>query len=222
MPDNEHDSWPRPKVTTDAVVFAVEGVTLEVLLIERKHAPFEGAWALPGGHVDEGESLEAGVARELAEETGVAGIELAQFRSFGDPGRDPRGWYITVAFAGMVDKARVQPAAASDARSVAWRPVFDLPPLAFDHGRVIAYALDYVQAHFWQPAVTQALPAPLEDGSLAPIFQALQLDARQGDAIEQTLAAGGLISRLEGPGPHKYTLGVLATHHKARPYGGVA
>jgi len=221
MPDSTKDPWPRPKVTTDAVVFALGDAGLEVLLIERKHEPFEGAWALPGGHVDEGESLEACVLRELAEETGVTDIELAQFRSFGDPGRDPRGWYITVAFAALVDKARVHPVAASDASSTAWRPVFDLPPLAFDHGRVIAYALDYIQAHFWQPAVTQALPMPLEDGSLAPFFRALNLDARQGDAIERTLAAGGLIQPLDGPGPRRYTLGLLAMHHKARPHGGV-
>ena len=222
MPDSNNDPWPRPKVTADAVVFSLGNDGLDVLLIERKHPPFEGAWALPGGHVDEGESLEDCVRRELAEETGVANIELAQFRSFGDPGRDPRGWYITVAFAALVDRSRVNPVAGSDASSTGWHPVFELPELAFDHRMVIAYALDYLQAHFWQPAVTQALPAPLEDGSLAPFFRALQLDARQGDAIEQTLAAGGLISPLEGPGPRRYTLGLLAMHHMARPYGGVA
>jgi len=221
MPESDQDPWPRPKVTTDAVVFAVGGDGLEVLLIERKHAPFEGAWALPGGHVDEGESLEACVLRELAEETGVSEIELAQFRAFGDPGRDPRGWYITVAFAALVDKERIQLAAASDARAAGWHPVFALPPLAFDHAKIIAYAVDYIQAHFWQPACTQALPMPLRDGSLAPFFQALNLDARQGDAIERTMAAGGLITPLDGPGPRRYTLGLLAMHHKARPHGGV-
>lgn len=209
-------------MTTDAVVFALGDAGLEVLLVQRRHDPFAGQWALPGGHVDEGESLEAAAARELAEETGLDEIALAQFRAFGDPGRDPRGWYITVAYAAMVDKARVTVAAATDAADCAWHPVRALPALAFDHATIIAYAVDYVQAHFWQPAVTQALPMPLEDGSLAPFFHALGLDARGGSDIEQTLAAGGLITRLEGPGPRRYTLGLLAMHHKARPQGGIA
>ena len=133
--------YPRPMVTADAVVFAVRNERLEVLLIERKHEPFAGTWALPGGFVEMGESLEAAAARELDEETGVCGVKLEQIHTFGDPGRDPRGRSITVAYMGMVDWRAHTLKAADDAAKADWFPIDDLPHLAFDHSVIIDYAV---------------------------------------------------------------------------------
>ncbi|HKP12945.1 MAG TPA: NUDIX hydrolase, partial [Blastocatellia bacterium] len=70
--------YPRPAVTADIVLFHRDGERIEVLLIKRAGEPFKGAWAVPGGFIDEGESLERAAARELKEETGLEGIRLEQ------------------------------------------------------------------------------------------------------------------------------------------------
>ena len=108
--------YPRPAVTVDIAVFGRgSGGELVVLLIERKHAPFEGAWALPGGFVDENEALEAAAHRELREETGLTGLTLTQVAAFGDPGRDPRGHTVSIAFVTEADVDVAKVAAGDDA-----------------------------------------------------------------------------------------------------------
>jgi 8-oxo-dGTP diphosphatase len=131
--------YPRPAVTVDVLVVTREEPA-RVLLIRRKHEPFAGRWALPGGFVDPGETLEAAARRELAEETGVAAAELEQLHTFGDPGRDPRGWTITVAYLARVPPDAVRPVAADDAAEVGWFSLDRLPPMAFDHERILTMA----------------------------------------------------------------------------------
>lgn len=133
--------FPRPAVTADVVLLAPGEGDLEVLLVERGHDPFAGRWALPGGFVDQDEPLEAAARRELEEETGLAVGALEQLGAYGDPGRDPRGHVVTVAYLALVRAAEHRPRAGSDAASARWWPVAALPPLAFDHDRVIADAL---------------------------------------------------------------------------------
>jgi 8-oxo-dGTP diphosphatase len=109
----------------------------DVLLIERGWAPFEGKWALPGGHVDVGETSRAAAARELAEETGIE-VDPGALRQLGvydAPGRDPRGRYVTVAYTLIVD--RMVPTAGDDARAARWWPLNGLPDLAFDHADIL-------------------------------------------------------------------------------------
>lgn len=131
--------FPRPMVTVDAVIFAGTGMERAVALIRRKHDPFEGCWALPGGFVDMDEALETAAARELREETGLEDIALTQLYTFGDPGRDPRGRSISVAYYGSI-AAPAPLCAADDAAEARWFPVEDLPPLAFDHDRIVSRA----------------------------------------------------------------------------------
>lgn len=126
---------PRPALTADIVLFHGESV----LLIRRKHPPFEGRWALPGGFLDEGETLEACAARELREETGVEGAVLSLSGVFSTPGRDPRGWTVSAAYTGDLP-AGASPVAGDDAAAVEFWPLAALPPLAFDHDRIIASA----------------------------------------------------------------------------------
>lgn len=133
-------NFPRPMVTVDAVVFAGAPKDVNVVLIERKHDPFQGKWALPGGFVDIDEPLDAAVARELKEETGLGNIDLKQLHTFGDPGRDPRGRSITVVYYGFIPKI-LPLSPGDDAAKAAWFSIDQLPPLAFDHRDIIAYAL---------------------------------------------------------------------------------
>jgi len=129
-------------VTVDIVVFTVQDGTLKVLLIERGIPPFAGQYALPGGFVLEGETLEQAAFRELHEETGTASLYLEQLYTFGDPGRDPRGRVVTVAYYALVPTDRSPLVAGTDAAAAAWFAVSELPPLAFDHAAIIAYAVD--------------------------------------------------------------------------------
>jgi 8-oxo-dGTP diphosphatase len=131
--------YPRPAVTVDVVLVTRE-TSPRVLLIQRKKEPFAGCWALPGGFVDEGETLLAAAQRELLEETSLTISELEQLFAAGDPGRDPRGWTISVVFLARGDARKLKPKAADDATEVKWFPLNELPPLAFDHAMILQRA----------------------------------------------------------------------------------
>jgi 8-oxo-dGTP diphosphatase len=133
-------AYPRPAVTVDIVVVTRENKP-RVLLIRRKHEPFAGKWALPGGFVDEHESLEAAARRELLEETGVFVSRLQQLQAFGDPGRDPRGHTVSIVYLARIAARSAHAKADDDAAEVGWHRLADLPPLAFDHRRIVRLAL---------------------------------------------------------------------------------
>jgi 8-oxo-dGTP diphosphatase len=137
--------YPRPAVTVDVIIVTREHRP-RVLLVRRKHAPFAGMWAIPGGFIEMDETLEASARRELREETGVEAAELVQLHTFGDPGRDPRGRTITVAYLARVNLDELRPVAADDADEVQWFPLDALPPLAFDHERIVAMARDRINS----------------------------------------------------------------------------
>lgn len=128
-------------VTVDAVVLYEEADTHKVLLVKRKNDPFQNKWAIPGGFLEESEVPEIGAKRELEEETSLKIEKLWQIGAFGDPGRDPRGRIISIAFVG---KAASMDAVkgGDDAGDARWFDVQDLPELAFDHKKIITAAMD--------------------------------------------------------------------------------
>jgi 8-oxo-dGTP diphosphatase len=131
----------QPWVTVDVVLVVPTESRHRVLLIKRKRPPFAGHWALPGGFVEPGESLEAAARRELWEETGAEPAHLEQLHTFGDPGRDPRGWVISVAYLALLDSGGTsQLQAGSDADAAGWFDLDDPPPLAFDHAEILVRA----------------------------------------------------------------------------------
>ncbi len=133
-------TYPRPALTVDAVVFRQSENSREVLLIQRKHAPFEGGWALPGGFIDMDETLEDAVARELKEETAIEGVALKQLHTFSALDRDPRGRTISVVFWGLLEQEQIA-RAGDDAQKAVWYSIHQLPDLAFDHLEVIQMAI---------------------------------------------------------------------------------
>ena len=134
--------WPRPMVTVDAAVFALVEGKAKLLLVQRKHEPFQGSWALPGGFVEIDEDLQEAAARELGEETGLRDVPLEQLHTFGKPGRDPRGRAITVVYSGIAGKDWQQIKAADDAAQVRWFDIDNLPQLAFDHDEISRCAIE--------------------------------------------------------------------------------
>lgn len=134
------DTFETIRYTADVVAITHDS---RVLLIERGWDPYEGHWALPGGHVDPGETSRAAASRELAEETGVHVTDSAlhQIGIWDQPDRDPRGRYITVAYLAIVPND-TPIIAGDDARTARWWPIDNLPPqLAFDHTDILSTAL---------------------------------------------------------------------------------
>jgi 8-oxo-dGTP diphosphatase len=138
--------WPRPMVTVDAAVFSLADGKARLLLINRKHDPYQGCWAIPGGFIEMDEELEDAVARELEEETGLRDIPLEQLHTFGTVGRDPRGRQITVVFTGIARNDQAGVRGGDDAAEARWFDIDRLPEnLAFDHAAVAQVAIAHLR-----------------------------------------------------------------------------
>lgn len=130
--------YERADITVDIIVIRLIESSHECLLIKRRNDPYKDMWALPGGYldVDKKETLEQAARRELMEETGLVVDRLLQLNIYDDPDRDPRGRTITVAYYCFVDYD-VDVVAGDDAKVCGWFPLVDLPPMAFDHEKII-------------------------------------------------------------------------------------
>ena len=141
--------YPRPAYTADTVLFSAdENGEQHILLVRRGGEPFKGAWALPGGFVNEGERSIEAARRELSEETGIVvpDIEaLALIGIYDTPGRDPRGWTISAAYAAQVSRMP-EVHGSDDAADARWFPVSALPELAFDHKQIIDDVLALIES----------------------------------------------------------------------------
>jgi 8-oxo-dGTP diphosphatase len=168
-------------VAVDIVMFTVVRDHLEVLLIERGIPPYQGSWALPGGFVLPGESLEDAARRELRDETGVRDVFLEQLYTFGEPGRDPRGRVVSVAWYALISGDRPLQA-TSDAADARWWTVSGLPPLAFDHDRILGLALERLRGKLEYTTVGfQLLPPRFTLTELQTVYEAIldrKLDKR--------------------------------------------
>ena len=158
----DDDAWKKPSLTADICIISRKGDEERILLIRRGNHPCLGKWALPGGFSEEGEKIEETAARELFEETGIRMTpkELTLVGVYSKPGRDPRGWTVSVAYLAVVDMDSVKPIAADDAADVGWYIIakegdtitlqndeikLSLDDLAFDHNEIVTYALNVIK-----------------------------------------------------------------------------
>jgi 8-oxo-dGTP diphosphatase len=124
-----------PSLTVDLIIEIPGGI----VLIERRNPPL--GWALPGGFVDYGESLERAAVREAHEETSLTVELLEQFYTYSDPARDPRAHNVSTVFLARADGT---PVGADDAKRAATFSLDELPaPLCFDHARILADYREY-------------------------------------------------------------------------------
>lgn len=132
--------WP-PATTVDVVIFTIDNDELKVLLIERNRGPFLGKRALPGGFLLPKEPTVKAAERILREKAGVGRVYLEQLYTFDNPDRDPRGHVLTVAYFALVDRNKIRFSYGKDLQMPEFFSVNKLPSLAFDHKRIIEYAI---------------------------------------------------------------------------------
>jgi 8-oxo-dGTP diphosphatase len=159
--------YARAALAVDCVVFGVDDGDLKVLLIKRKLAPFQGAWALPGGFVRLDETVDEAARRELAEEASVSDVYLEQLYTFSGLDRDPRERVVSVAYYALAKLSDHRIRAATDASDAAWHPADKLPKLAFDHKDIIEVARERLRG--------KVRYAPIGFELLPPRFSLTQL-----------------------------------------------
>lgn len=205
-------AYKKPSITVDIVLFTIINNSFKVLLIKRSCEPFKGVWAIPGGFVKINESLDKAALRELYEETGVKDVYLEQLYTFGNPGRDPRGRVITVAYFALVNADEFQLKAKTDANDVKWFSIYKLPKMAFDHKKILNYALKRLRHKLEYTTVAfQLLPKMFTLTQLQTVYEIIfnkKLDKRN---FRKKILSLGLIKDTG-----KITKGV--SHRPARLY----
>lgn len=159
-----------PGVAADTALFAVDEEGLSILLIKRGGYPYKGCWALPGGFVNLDEDVLDSAIRELQEETGLVSPYIEQVFVWGRPDRDPRDRVITVSFAGLVDRSRVQACAGDDAAEAEWFRLSGYVSKEKDGMVETSYALtgtETLDPIVTWPAGQMQKIAPLQSGGLA-------------------------------------------------------
>lgn len=158
------DQWEPPSVllAIDLVILTLRDARLQVLLVERGVEPYRGAFALPGGFLrDRSEAIEAAARRELSEETGLVDVHLEMIGVYGEPGRDPRGRVVSVAYLAIAPRLP-DPVAGTDAAGACWTPVKDVLSAsarvepAFDHRRILADGVELARAKLEYTALATA------------------------------------------------------------------
>jgi 8-oxo-dGTP diphosphatase len=220
----EKKEYPRPSLTADMVVLALGAERgLRVLMVRRARDPFQGRWALPGGFVEPTETVAEAAGRELREETSLTGVHVEEIGCFSRPGRDPRGWVVTIAHLALVPIDRLGEVKAGDdaaaaewldltvaqgrVASLAWQGRA-LPPdhaLAFDHDEILAAAARRLlvdPAHHALSLVPGVFSLEaLEAASLALTGQPCSLEERVGSLpILETAPGSGLYRHRPGEG----------------------
>ena len=176
---------------TLAVVLQVRDGRLRVLLWQRAHEPFAGAWALPGGYLEQHETLEQSIRRHLAEKVDVRELShLEQLETRGDPGRAPHEWQLATAYLGLVP-AGLDPAVPGD---TAWHAVDALPQLAFDHAGIALAGRERLRAKLSYTNVGFALaPATFTISELRALYAAALGHAVSTTNLQRVLVRRGLL-----------------------------
>ena len=219
------DQWEAPVVllAVDLVILTLRGSNLRVLLVERGIEPYKGVLALPGGFLQHAEEdITAAAHRELAEEAGLnaEGLHLEQLGVYGEPGRDPRGRVVSVAYLAIAPRLP-EPSAGTDAAGAGWQPAEQVLSgeleLAFDHRRIVADGVERARAKLEHSALATAFCGPtFTIAELQEVYEAvwgMRLDPR--NFYRKVQRTEGFI--VPAPGGRKITAGRPARLFTAGP-----
>jgi ADP-ribose pyrophosphatase YjhB (NUDIX family) len=192
-----------PTHVTLAVVLQIRHGRLRVLLWERAREPFLGAWSLPGGYLEPGETLEQSIRRHLAAKVDVREVaHLEQLATLSDPRRHPREWQVATTYLGLVPTG-VDPELPED---TSWHSVSRLPELAFDHREITLAGRERLRAKLSYTNVGFALaPAEFTISELRDLYAAALGHDVSATNLQRVLVRRGVIEqtgerRASGPG----------------------
>jgi 8-oxo-dGTP diphosphatase len=205
----------RPSVTVDVALLTLKGGMLRVLLVKRRDHPERGKWALPGGFVQMGETLDAAAERVLRSKVGLARLFLEQLFTFGDPHRDPRTRVITVAYYALVDQETLGEPQSDDSLAlgqieVPWEGevggavlVRDVQgqqlPLAFDHDQILGMAVKRIRGKLnYTPIGFQLLPESFTLRQLQEVHETILGQATNKDSFRRRMLASGMLEAVGG------------------------
>jgi len=184
---------PAPLHVTLAVVFQVRGDALQVLMWQRAREPFKRRWALPGGYLERGETLEESIRRHLAAKVDVRELaHLEQLETRSDPGRNPRRWELATAYLGLIP-AGLDPALPED---TSWHAVDAPAAAAFDHGEIVEAALQRLRAKLSYTNIAFALaPEEFTLSELRTIYVAALGRDVSATNLQRVLLRRGVLER---------------------------
>ncbi|MFM7469273.1 MAG: NUDIX hydrolase [Vampirovibrionales bacterium] len=206
-----------PLVTVDIVVLTILEGKLKSLLIQRQNQPFQGMWAIPGGFIYTGETLEEAAVRWLREKTNVTDPYLEQLQAFGNPKRDPRARVITVAYCVLIPATSVISAVGGPSgmpysaehstlrsehpmlpQGTQWHPIDQLPALAFDHDTIVKAAIERLREKLLSSTVAcRLLPEKFTLTELQRVYELIlnrKLDKRN---FRKKILASTMLIQLE-------------------------
>jgi 8-oxo-dGTP diphosphatase len=202
QPFQPQTSYEKPLVTVDVVLFTLIQGRLKVLMIKRTSEPYRECWAVPGGFINVGETLEEAAFRWLKQRTGVAEIYMEQFAAFGNPQRDPRARVITVSYYALVNDALLPaqpPQEEGHHEEVAWLNVTQLPPLAFDHDLLITGALHRIRERLEHSSMAfQLLPKKFTLTQLQRVYELILDKTMDKRNFRKKMLATGILKELLG------------------------
>jgi ADP-ribose pyrophosphatase YjhB (NUDIX family) len=200
---SDREAKTSPTQVTLAVVLQVRDACLRVLVWQRGREPFGGAWALPGGYLERGETLERSILRHLAAKVDVREVaHLEQLGIWSEPHRHPGEWQLATAFLGLVPLG-LDPEIPAD---TAWHPVSQLPPMAFDHGGIVLAGRDRLRAKLSYTNIGFALaPAEFTISELRDVYVAALGHDVSPTNLQRVLLRRGVLDatgelRVPGPG----------------------
>ena len=200
--DDSTTGHPSPAHVSLAVVLQVRDGVLQVLLWRRARPPFAGTWALPGGYLAPGETLEASIRRQLADKVDVRELEhLEQLETRSEPKRSPQEWQLATAYLGLVP-SDLDPRVPSD---TAWHPVDRLPTLAFDHKAIVLAGRERLRAKLSYTNLGFALaPGEFTISELRDLYAAALGHDVSATNLQRVLLRRGVLEstgRVRAPGP---------------------
>ena len=191
-----HYRYEHMAVTTDCVIFSYDGKDLSVLLVRRGMEPYAGEWAFPGGFLKMNESAKQGAFRELVEETGLVPSYLDEIGTFSEVDRDPRERTITIAFIALVKPSEVR--GGDDALEAQWFPLQKLPPLAFDHQKILESAHEHLRRTiFFEPIGFDLMEDEFTVSTLQRLYEAILGRTFDRANFQKKLLSLGIIENAE-------------------------
>jgi len=161
-------------LTTDVIIFTIENGQLKILLIKRANDPFKNKWALPGGFINDNEGSQDAALRVLKNKAGLKNVYLEQLYTFDGSSRDPRGRVCTVVYFALVLLEDIKFESGKKLQTPVFYPVNKLPQLAFDHKKIVTYAIKRLRSKLeYTNAVYALLPKTFTFNQLQTTYEAI-------------------------------------------------